>query len=116
MGILPHIHPVYNFRMENLQEVLKTFINDRLLGKFELVDYETVVDETEGTYVTVIMRPVVDGSIGDIIAGLDDEALESLYLTCFDDEVAFEADIPMEDLMEFKEEMEQRLEEGLEEE
>ncbi len=107
---------VYNFPMENLREVLKSFVNDRLLGKFELVDYETVVDETEGTYVTVVLRPVVEGSIGDIIAGLDEEALESLYLTCFDDEPVFEADIPMEDLMEFKEEMEQRLEEGLEEE
>ncbi len=107
---------VYNFRMEDLREVLKAFINDRLLGKFELVDYETVVDETEGTYITATLRPVVEGSIGDIIAGLDEEAVESLYLTCLDDEPAFEADIPMEDLIEFREEMEQRFEEGLEEE
>jgi len=49
-----------------------------------------------------------------ILGGLDEDALNSLYLTCFDDEPAFEADIPMDDLLEFKEEMEQKLEEGLE--
>ncbi len=93
---------------------MKAFIHDRLLGKFELLDYETGVDEVEGEYVTAILKPVVDGSVGEILGGLDEDALNSLYLTCFDDEPAFEADIPMDDLLEFKEEMEQKLEEGLE--
>lgn len=102
--------------MENLLETLKAFIHDRLLGKFEVIDYEVEEDEVEGTYVAVTLRPIVDGSVGEIIAGLDEEALQSLYLSCYQDEPVFEADIPLEDLMEFQEEMQERIEDQMDEE
>ncbi len=102
--------------MEDLLETLKAFIHDRLLGKFEVIDHEIQEDEVEGTYITATLKPVVEGSIGEIIAGLDEEALQSLYISCYEDEPVFEADIPLEDLLEFQEEMEERLEDEMERE